>query len=220
MKDALSIGVSLLTFLTLAAGLYFAIVRFGLKRERATFLRITIDPTIISHSAVVALVSVVVRLENKGDTRINARRSGDLRSPNAFLYDDTWDQCEHAGTLKVRPIPTRQEAWTFDWYALPAMAATLERCTVDDKPHQVAARLGDLEQVNYLGEYQDPVGNYRDVDFWLEPRESYDLAVPIWLPAGAYALKAYFLGQQSEHGEEELWSTTALLTVLPISAAS
>jgi hypothetical protein len=217
MGNALAITISLVTLLATASTLYLAIVRFGLKRERATFLRITVDAAVTAHSGVMALVSVVVRLENKGDTRINARTQKSLKHAAPFLYDDNWDQCEHAGTLKVRSIPTRQAAWTFDWYALPALAGTLERCTVQDRPHQVAPRLGDFEQINYLGEYQDPAGNYQNVDFWLEPHETYDLVVPLWLPPGAYAIKAFFFGQRVEHGEEELWSCTNLLNISPVN---
>jgi hypothetical protein len=213
MKEILSIAVAILTLLTLGSGLYFAVVRFGLKRERATFLRINIDTVIVSHAKAVALVQLVVRLENKGDTRINARRLEDLDAPAKFLYDDTWDQCEHAGTLKVRAVPARESTWILDWYALSAMSATVERCTVADTPHHVAPRVGDLEQINYLSEYQDPAVNYRNVDFWLEPHESYDQTVPLWLLPGEYAAKAYFLGRRAEHGEEEFWTCTLLFHV-------
>jgi len=218
MKDILSIAVSILTLFTLGSGLYLAIVRFGLKRERATFLRMSIDAVIVSHANPPALVQLTVHLENKGDTRINARRLDDLAAPTKFLFDDTWDQCEHAGTLKVRAIPPRERAWIFDWYALAAMPATIERCTVTDTPHHVAPRGGNLEQINYLSEYQDATVNYRDVDFWLEPHETYDQAVPLWLPPGEYAAKAYFLGRRDEHGEEEFW-TGMLVFHVPAAVA-
>jgi hypothetical protein len=218
MKEIIGTAVAILTLLTLGSGLYLAIVRFGLKRERATFLRISIDAAIVSHAKPAALVQLVVHLENKGDTRINARRLENLDARVKFLFDDTWDQCEHAGTLKVRAVPRRDSAWVLDWYALPAMLATIERCTVADTPDHVAPRPGDLEQINYLGEYQDPAVNYRDVDFWLEPHETYDLTVPLWLLPGEYAAKAYFLGRRVEQGEEEFWTSTHVFHVPPTSA--
>jgi hypothetical protein len=219
MNDGLTIGVSILTLLTLASGLYLAAVRFGLKRERATFLRVSIHTSIVAHNNLLALVNVVVCLENKGDTRINARTHRDLEKPSKFLYDDTWDQCEHAGTLKLRPIPLRDAPRVFDWYALATAPATIERCTVADQPHQVACRPGDLEQINYLGEYQDPKVDFTDVDFWLEPRETYELSVPMWLLPGAYAAKATFLGQRTEPREEEFWTSTHVF-VVPSSGAA
>jgi hypothetical protein len=206
-------AVAILTLLTLASGLYFAFVRFGLKRERATFLRISIDTMIVSNAKPAALVQLSVHLENKGDTRINARRLEDLDAPAKFLYDDTWDQCEHAGTLKVRAIPPRGSAWILDWYGLSAMPVTNQRCTAADKPNHVGPRAGDLEQINYLSEYLDPTVNYRDADFWLEPHETYDQTVPLWLPPGEYAAKAYFLGRQTKHGEEEYWTNMLIFHV-------
>jgi hypothetical protein len=218
MKDGLTIAVSVLTLLTLAFGLYLAVVRFGLKRERATFLRVSIHTSIVARNSSLALVNVVVCLENKGDTRINARTHQDLEKPGDFLYDDEWDQCEHAGTLKLRPIPLRDAPWVFDWYALAKAPVTIERCTIADQPHQVKCRPGDLEQINYLSEYQDYMVGFKDVDFWLEPRETYELSVPVWLVPGPYAAKACFLGQRTEHREEEFWTSTHVFFV-PASAA-
>ena len=99
------------------------------------------------------------------------------------------------------------------------MPATIERYTAADTSQHVAPRVGDLEQINYLGEYQDPAVNYRDVDFWLEPHETYDQTVPLWLLPGEYAAKAYFLGRKAEHGEEEFWTGTLVFHVPATGAA-
>jgi hypothetical protein len=219
MKDGLTIAISVLTLLTLASGLYLAVVRFGLKRERATFLRVSIHTSIVASNSSLALVNVVVCLENKGDTRINARTPRDLEEPGKFLYDDTWDQCEHAGTLKLRPIPLRDTPWVFDWYALAKAPVTIERCTIADQPHDVECRPGDLEQINYLGEYQNSMADFKEVDFWLEPHETYELSVPMWLLPGPYAAKAIFLGQRTEPREEEFWTSTYVF-IVPASGAA
>ena len=42
-----------------------------------------------------------------------------------FLYDDGWDQCEHAGTLKIRAVPQKPVPLVFDWYGLKPLATTL-----------------------------------------------------------------------------------------------
>jgi hypothetical protein len=49
---------------------------------------------------------------------------------------------------------------------------------------------------------------FREVDFWLEPGEPYELTVPLWLAPGRYALKAHFLGRETAPREEEYWSST------------
>ena len=70
-----------------------------------------------------------------------------------------------------------------------------------------------LDQINYLSEFQDPATNYNEVDFWLEPKESYKFEVPIWLPPGLYWAKAYFLGRREKHREDEYWSHATIFEV-------
>jgi hypothetical protein len=67
-----------------------------------------------------------------------------------------------------------------------------------------------LEQINYLADFQDPVGGFTDAGFWLEPNETYELTVPLWLSPGRYALKACFLGEERRRREEEYWSQTTV----------
>lgn len=217
MKDYVDIVVGVATLITLVAGLYFAIRRFGLRREAKTFLQITVGARSIAKTPSTALVAIAIRLENRGGTRITAR-SG-RRNEEGYLYDDLWDRCLHSGTLKIRPVEPRDKAHAFDWYSLPPLDATLQICTVDDQPHAVPARPGSLEQINFLDDYQDPVGRYAESDFWLEPREIYELVIPVWLPPGHYAAKAFFFGNCTDHGEEEYWSHTAYFCVRPPRAA-
>jgi hypothetical protein len=71
----------------------------------------------------------------------------------------------------------------------------------------------DLEQINYLDDYQDPEGGFKEVHFWLEPKESYELLVTVWLPPGTYAAKAVFLGKEQSHANEEYWSHVCAFTL-------
>src|SRR6266852_3840711 len=119
-----------------------------------------IDAKAIGGVGDLVLVVVTVHIENKGDTRINARRGQD---EDGYVYN-------------IEPD-------------------------------------ADLEQINYLGEFQDPETHFRDVDFWLEPRESYDQPVFLWLRPGIYAAKAYFLGPRRKHQEDEYWSCQTLFNV-------
>jgi len=206
MKAYLELIVSLMTFLTLATGLYYAIRRFGLKRERFSFLNLTVDAKVMHDLGEVKLVSIVISLENKGETRINARRK---RGSKEFLYDDGWDRCMHAGTLKIRPIPVEKEPFLFDWYSLKPMNAKVSQEEIEG----VTITEDNLEQINYLSEFQDPEDNYREVDFWLEPKESYIVEVPIWLRPGIYCAKAFFLGPRRKYQEEEYWSHSMIFHV-------
>lgn len=186
----------------LVAGVW-ALHRFVLTRAGQSFLQVNVEAEVIESTANLVLVAVYVTLENKGETRINARK-GD----RAYLYDDEWDRCKHAGTLKIRPIPQANKELSFDWYSLDPMPCALRRSTLKDAPGDVKEREGDLEQINYLGDSQDSEVDFDQVDFWIEPHETYTLAVPVWLQPGLYAIKAYFLGKELWHGEEEYWCCT------------
>jgi len=205
MKDILDLIISLLTALTLLSGLIFAIYRFGLKRERFSFLKMDVDTNIITAPGEVQLVSIIIKLENKGATRIDARRQ---QRTDGYLYNDGRDQCAHAGTLKIRPVPVVTTPLYFDWYSLKPMSSLIQR--VGMMPSE-----GDLEQINYLDEYEDPEGSFKEVDFCLDPKESCELNVSIWLRPGIYAAKAVFLGPRVKHTEEEYWSRTILFQVDP-----
>jgi hypothetical protein len=207
MKPYIDLAISVLTLVTLVSGLYFAIRRFGLKRERFTFLKLTVETKTVWDAGDVALVAITVHLENKGDTRINVRTG--RKSEDARLYDIGPDICFHAGTLKVRPVPEESSPLLFDWYSLPP----LRMVTRLMPRNKVVTQELDLEQINYLDEFQDPVTDFLDVDFWLEPRDTYDQSVFLWLQPGVYAAKAYFLGPETRHHEEEYWSTQVVFAV-------
>jgi len=195
-------------FLILATGLFYAILRFGLKRERFSFLNLTLDAKVMHDAGEVKLVSIVISLENRGDTRIKARRK---REAKEFLYDDGWDQCMHAGTLKIRPIPIEKEPLFFEWYSLKPMKAKISRRHTEG----VNTTEENLEQINYLNEFEDPKVDYREVDFWLEPKESYIGGLPIWLRPGMYCAKVFFLGPRKKYQDDEYWSHTMIFHVEP-----
>ena len=186
----LDIILKTLTFLTIAITAYLAVRRFGLQRESATFLRVLVSAREVVRSNGLSLVALTIKLDNLGQTRIDARTKS--RNSSGFLYEDAWDRFRHAGTLKVRSIPDAQESLLFDWYSLPAIPIQSTLSAVAQSCGQVVPRDQDLEQINYLDHYQDPEDNFAEAHFWLEPKESYELLVCVWLPAGTYAAKAVF----------------------------
>jgi hypothetical protein len=185
-KEVVEIIVGAATVLTLLYGLYTAYRKFGWSREDRTFLRIELDARVIRKAAALVLVAVTIRLENKGQTRLSARKTQDLP------YKDDFDTCDFPGTLKVRPFPDRDLIRVVDWYDLEPMQGMEEA----------------LERLNYLDEFQDPSSDFEESDFWLEPNETSESQIAIWLPPGCYALKAFFLGSETEPNEEEYWSVT------------
>jgi hypothetical protein len=206
MKEYIDLIVAILTLVTLATGLGWGILRFGLNRESFTFVRMTVEAKPVDDDGELVLVAVTIHLENKGDTRVDART---IRGESGYLYDVGPDKCLHAGTLKIRAIPREKKPLLFDWYSLsPLHVAT--RLMPEE---QIIVAQADLEQVNYLDEFQDPDTDYKEVDFWLEPHESYDLVVPVWLHPGVYMAKAFFLGPMTKHREEEYWSCQTVFTV-------
>jgi hypothetical protein len=181
-------------------------------RERYTFLGLTIDLDIIDRSENLVLVSIIIKLENKGKTRIEARRLEHLRNKDAtFLYgeveDDKWDPCMYAGTLKIREVSNDLKADLFDWYSLKPI--THKKCLKDGLLYEC-----DFEQINYLDEYEE-APDFKEVVFWIEPNESYKQQVMVYLPKGIYVLKAIFLGKITEPiEEEEYWSYTKLVKIM------
>jgi hypothetical protein len=212
----IDITLKVLTFLTVAITVFLAVRRFGLQREAATFLRVSLAAKELTKSGAVSLTTVSIKLDNLGQTRIDART--EPRNPNGFLYDDGWDQFQNAGTLKIRPIASAQEPLLFDWYSLPKMSIAATLSADVGSCGEVARRERDLEQINYLDDYQDPENSFAEVHFWLEPKESYELVVTVWLPAGKYAAKAVFLGKEFRHANEEYWSDVCTFIVGSSSA--
>lgn len=184
----------------------WALNRYYEEREHFTFLRMAVDARSIYDRADLVPVAITVHLENKGDTRIDARRE---RGEDGYVYNVVPDTCLHAGTLKIRTVPQEKEPILFNWYSLPALRV-ISRSVPGDR---LVVSESDLEQVNYLDEFQDPKTGYKEVDFWLEPRESYDLMITAWLRPGVYAAKAFFLGPMTKHTEEEYWSCQTVFTV-------
>ena len=197
----------------LVIGGVWALNRFIATRASRTFLELSASAKVVGGTDENLLVQIVIRLKNIGTSRIDARRG----SPGTLLYDDTWDRCQHAGTLKIRAVPSGQAPALFDWYGLQPFNATLTLASLRNSPEQAVAIVGTLEQINYLADFQNPENGFTNTDFWLEPGEVYELTVPLWLPSGNYAVKTYFLGSETHHLEEEYWSHTALcrLEALP-----
>jgi hypothetical protein len=198
----LNIITSVLTLVTLASGLYFVIRRFGLMREKFAFLSLNVDVEVIKQVDDLFLVSIMVHLENKGQTRISARKG---EGGNEYLYEDDWDKFKYAGTLKIRPVPDKRRAEVFDWYSLRPMDIHI---TKDNKETE-----DDAEQINYLDDCEDPEVQFQEADFWLEPNEVYHQQVMAWLPSGTYAVKACFLGKMTQHGNEDYWSCSKLFNL-------
>jgi hypothetical protein len=186
LKAVVEILVGIATLLTLIYGVYTAIRKFGWSREECTFLRMELHAKVIREVGELLLVTVTIRLENKGQTRLSARKLENLP------YNDGFDACDFPGTLKVRGFPDQNRIKVFNWYDLKPLPG------IEDM----------LEQINYLDEFQDPSNEFEGSDFWLEPNETAESQVPLWLAPGSYAFKAFFLGKETEPNEEEYWSVT------------
>jgi hypothetical protein len=203
----------LLAGIGLLSASFAAYIRWVHERRRFKFgfLILNLTAHIIKNSDGLLLVCIIVGLQNKGEVKISARTHGDIsKEEKEFLYDDVdhLDQYKHAGTLKIRKVPDDfyKKTNVFDWYSIPPtknMKYLIESNFYDN----------DLEQISYLNEFEGPKRDskkkYRDVNYWLEPRESSSPQVMIWLEPGTYAIKACFLGSKIKE-PEEYWSITRL----------
>jgi hypothetical protein len=180
------------------------------RREKFTFLNLSLNAKIINQIGDLLLVSIVVLLKNMGKTRISARTRKDIIDKHSgFLYGkyDEWDKCKHAGTLKIRKVPDSLNVDLFDWYSLPAI--TNIQSLKDGNQYE-----SDFEQINYLEEYEDHITQYQDVYFWIEPKEAYHQEIMVYLKPGIYVLKAVFLVKETEPpNEEEYWSCKKVVNI-------
>jgi hypothetical protein len=216
MTPVLDFVLRALTFVVIASTAVLAIRRFGLQRETATFLRILVSAREVAAQADLHLIAITVKLDNLGQTKIDARTGG--RDHSGYMYDDSWDRFRHAGTLQIRQVASPQRSQLFDWYSLPPLSVEAVISASASADGRITPQSSDLDQINYLDDYQDPEGGFVDTDFWLEPRESYELVVPVWLPKGSYVAKAVFLGSVTECKNEEYWSHAYFFHVGPSAA--
>jgi hypothetical protein len=180
----------------LVVGGWWALKRFGLTRESRTFLDLSASARVVDGSADSMLVVVTVQMKNIGSARIDPKTT---RNPDGSIFNDGYDHCLHAATLKVRRIPDYQAPTQFDWYVLPPMSADIR--TLNRHVHE------PLEEINYIADFNEVHEDGSvEPDFWLEPNTSYDASVTLRLAKGTYAIKTFFIGALDSPREQEYWS--------------
>jgi hypothetical protein len=205
LVEDIKLTISILTLLSLAAGFFFALYRFGIKREKHCFLNITLDKQVICKKNNLLLVSIKIGLANKGETRIFPRTKYQKKSE--FLFEDKFDKCMYSGTLKIRRVPINNEQLISNWYSLKPIDS------INSLQDENENRSFNLEQINYLDEYLDTRSNFKKLHFWIEPKEEHTFDIPIWLEPGIYAVKAFFLGKRIKYRNEEYWSRTTFINI-------
>jgi hypothetical protein len=205
LVEVTNIIVSILTLLFLAAGFFFALYRFGIKREKYCFLNITIDKQVICKKNNLLLVSIKIGLANRGETRIFPRTK--CQKDSEFLFKDKYDECKYSGTLKIRRVPISNEQLILGWYSLKPIDSI--NSLLDENENLSF----NLEQINYIDEYLDPRSDFKKLHFWIEPKEEHLFEIPIWLEPGIYAVKAFFLGKHIKYLNEEYWSKTTFINI-------
>src|SRR5262249_46925652 len=83
------------------AALAWAVWRLGINRGRFTFLDLDLSASVLHATEKLLLVSVTVRLQNRGQTKIQARTRQQLAGDKTFVHAEQADACKHAGTLKI-----------------------------------------------------------------------------------------------------------------------
>jgi len=170
-----------------------------LRRESHAFLTLSSETRIISDKGGVKLVSVNILLENKGNKRITARTK---RNEKDLFYSDKHDECLHAGTLKIRQLPVPKTPVSFNWYDLEPL-----------KTESSEVGNADFEQINYLHDHEDPQSDFKEVDFWLEPKETCRFEIPVWLRPGIYCSKVFFIGEETRYYKDDYWSFVSVFEV-------
>lgn len=165
------------------AGGLWAYGRFRLERtaEAALCIELSTNSTSAPQSSA-HLVFLEATLRNVGKTQISARpHAGALAA-----YRDKVEEIKYSGTMEIRKFvtPTGNDTATRDWFDSRSWTA-----------------IAGLPPIDALSDYENPDKN-NDVEFWMEPGESYTLARSVLLPEGIYLAKFTFLGPQ----EGDFWT--------------
>lgn len=174
----------------LAGGLW-ALRRYRLERTAESALTIEITsrsaplPTPGTH-----LVFLEVTLRNVGKTQITARTraQGDGKA-----YRDSVETITNSGTLEIKALgaSAAPRAGNLDWF--------------DANSWVPVAGLAPLDM---LSEYENP-DKANEVEFWMEPGESYGLNRSVSLGEGTYLAKFTFIGNR----EGDFWTRLMQVTV-------
>jgi hypothetical protein len=182
--ELLDKGTSILdhVVVTLAAfcGGFWVLLRLKRERTDEAALNIVLSNT-SSAMGSLNLVLFTVELANKGKTKIDAKTE---RDKDHWIFNDGPEKLPHACSLQIRQLnqAVTTPPVSLDWFESgPWVDMPLYR-------NQMA--------INVLLEYEAPETN--EVEFWMEPGETYHLGVPVLLPAGTYFAKLTFVGADQE----------------------
>ncbi len=156
-------------------GGFWALWRFGLRRERKPALDIALTLKIIPETEERFLAFFDVTLTNKSTRQVLAR----IRKAGRPAFKDRNETLQHSCSLLLRRVPpeTPQDKLV-RWFADADAKSPL--------PTHEANLLDDYE-------YEEPGRK----EFWMEPSESYHLGVGIRLQPGVYLAMVTFVGQES-----------------------
>lgn len=126
-------------------------------------------------------VVVTISLKNVGKVMIAAKPKADQ---DGYVFDDGSDRLRFPCTLELRPV------------AQAASAPLLIRWYEQGQARPVS------DGIDVLEEYRDNRSD-NQVDFWMEPGESYHIGVPLKLSLGAYLAKVTFVGAKNP---DDYWS--------------
>lgn len=193
------------TVLATVVGGAWAFTKFAHERSAETALEMKLDYETAPTTAGLQLVWIKTRLKNVGKVGITAKPRPDLladgkTAPEShqgalYTYADGEELLGETCCLEIKKLKEKAVAQPalIDWFDDAAFDLPL---TNDD-------------EIEVLADYEDPQkGN--DVDFWMEPGETYDLSTLVALSPGNYLAKVTFLGNR---GPTEFWTRTILVTV-------
>jgi hypothetical protein len=163
-----------------AVGGIWTLSTFVFQRSHETALKLEMTTTQARCDGVSYLVFFEVALTNLSRRMIEAQAKSYDAGGAKPVYKDLEEQLSHACSLQIRRIKTRiPNETSLDWFE---KAAHLEPVGVE---------------INMISDYE--ISRTGEIDFWIEPGESYHLGRTIVLPPGNYLAMLTLVGTDSQH---------------------
>lgn len=172
--------------LAVIIGGLWALYIFVSQRTYETALRIrtSVSHTLLANRRSIVYIDTVLR--NMGSRRIGAKAKRYKNGVGLPAYSDELDKLYHSCGVQIKRLNLNIPGHVaYDWYQ-PELFVPID---------------GIPSELNLLAGYV--TSKKGEVDFWLEPRETYHIGIALTLPLGSYLGRVVFIG---DRGVFEYWS--------------
>jgi hypothetical protein len=172
--------------LAIIVGGGWSFYQFVIQRAYETALGIGALTTCAPMGSEKSVVFVAVSLKNEGHRRISAKPTKYSKGKAMPAYTDSLETIQYACGLRIRRLnPNLTDTAVFEWFKENSWMQ------IENLP----------DELNLLESYE--LSTRSNIDFWMEPGETYHLGKALLLSPGHYFAKITFIGAR---GSFEFWN--------------